>query len=48
MTQHLLPDLPGFSIEQMSITNGVITVLACSQTASGVNSRKTLALPSFW
>lgn len=35
MTQHLLPDLPGFSIERMSITNGVITVLACSQTTSG-------------
>lgn len=35
MTQHLLPDLPGFSIEHMSITNGVMTVLACSQTTSG-------------
>lgn len=35
MTQHLLPDLPGFSIEQMSIVHGVITVLACSQATCG-------------
>jgi transposase len=35
MTQHLLPDLPGFSIEQITIAHGVITVLACSQTTSG-------------
>jgi transposase len=35
MTQPLLPDLPGFSIEQITIAHGVITVLACSQTTSG-------------
>ena len=35
MTQHLLPDLPGFTIEQITVSNGVITVLACSQTTSG-------------
>ncbi len=35
MTQPLLPDLPGFSIEQIIIAHGVITVLACSQTTSG-------------
>src|SRR5260221_7992825 len=32
MTQLLLPDLPGFSIEQITLTNGLITVLAQSQT----------------
>jgi transposase len=35
MMQYLLPDLPGFSIEQMSIAHEVITVLACLQTTSG-------------
>lgn len=35
MTQQLLPDLPGFSIEQIIIAHGVITVLAHSQTTSG-------------
>ncbi|HEX4205596.1 MAG TPA: ISL3 family transposase [Ktedonobacteraceae bacterium] len=35
MTQQLLPDLPGFSIEQMTIAHGVITVLAHSQTTGG-------------
>jgi transposase len=35
MTQPLLPDLPGFSIEQISIAHGGITVLACSPTTSG-------------
>ncbi len=35
MTQPLLPDLPGFSIEQITVAQGVITVLACSQTTSG-------------
>lgn len=34
MTQPLLPDLPGFSIEQVSLAHGVITVLAQSQTTS--------------
>ena len=32
MTQPLLPDLPGFSIEQITLTDGVITVLAQSHT----------------
>jgi transposase len=35
MTQPLLPDLPGFSIEQITIARGVIIVLAHSQTMSG-------------
>ena len=35
MTQQLLPDLPGFSIEQITIAHGVITVLARSQMTSG-------------
>lgn len=32
MTSPLLPDLPGFSIEQVTLTDGVILVLAHSQT----------------
>jgi transposase len=32
MTQPLLPDLPGFSIEQITLADRVITVLAQSQT----------------
>jgi transposase len=32
MTQPLLPDLPGFSIEQITLADGVITVLAHSLT----------------
>lgn len=32
MTQPLLPDLPGLSIEQITLTDGVITVLAQSHT----------------
>jgi transposase len=32
MPQPLLPDLPGFSIEQITLAAGVITVLAQSQT----------------
>lgn len=32
MTQPLLPDLPGFSIEQITLANGVIAVLAQSHT----------------
>ncbi len=32
MTQPLLPDLPGFSIEQIRLSDGVITVLAQSHT----------------
>src|SRR6266516_2690978 len=32
MTQLLLPDLPGFSIEQITLADGVITVLAQSRT----------------
>jgi len=32
MTHPLLPDLPGFSIHQIARTEGVITVLAHSQT----------------
>ncbi len=34
MIQSLLPDLPGFSIEEVSIAHGVVTVLAQSQTTS--------------
>ncbi len=34
MTQTLLPDLPGFSIEQITLSGGVITVLAQSRTVS--------------
>ena len=34
MTQQLLPDLPGFSIEQITLEDGVITLLAQSQTIS--------------
>src|SRR5579885_392375 len=32
MTDPLLPDLPGFSIEQVTLADGVILVLARSQT----------------
>lgn len=35
MTHSLLPDLPGFAIEQITIVHGVITVLAHSQATSG-------------
>ena len=34
MTSPLLPDLPGFSIEQITLAGGVITILAHSQTMS--------------
>jgi transposase len=34
MTQHLLPDLPDFSIEQITLVDDVITVIAQSQTRS--------------
>lgn len=34
MTQPLLPDLPGFSIEQVALEGGMITVLAHSQTTT--------------
>src|SRR5213595_784606 len=34
MTHPLLPDLPGFSIEQVSIADGVIVVQAHSQRTS--------------
>jgi len=34
MTKILLPELPGFSIEQITIAEGVITVLAHSQAMS--------------
>lgn len=36
MTHPLLPDLPGFSIEQVTIAHGVILVLAHSPRKSGV------------
>jgi transposase len=50
MTQALLPDLPGFSIEHITLTGGVITILAqsctvsaccptCTQLSSRVHSR---------
>jgi len=50
MTQALLPDLPGFSIEQIMLAGGVITVLAqsctmsarcptCTQLSSRIHSR---------
>ncbi len=35
MTHPLLPDLPGFSIEQITIADGVITLLAQSHRVSG-------------
>ncbi len=35
MTHPLVHDLAGFSIEQITIAHGVITVLAQSQTTSG-------------
>ncbi len=35
MTHPLLPELPGFSIEQITLADGVITVLANSQTTKG-------------
>ncbi len=35
MTDLLLPDLPGFSLQQITIVQGVITVLAHSQPTSG-------------
>jgi transposase len=34
MTQHLLPDLPGFSIEQITLVGDMITLIAQSQTRS--------------
>lgn len=34
MTHPLLPDLPGFSIKQITIAHGVITVLVHSQTTN--------------
>jgi hypothetical protein len=34
MTQQLLPDLPGFSLEQITLADGEITILAQSQTMS--------------
>src|SRR6266487_4670818 len=55
MTQALLPDLPGFSIEHITHTGGVITVLArsctvsaccpaCTQLSSRVHSRSQRTL----
>ena len=35
MTQQLLPDLPGFSIEQIIIAHEVITMQACGHPTSG-------------
>lgn len=34
MIDPLFPDLPGFSIEQVTIADGIIVVLACSQTST--------------
>lgn len=36
MTQLLQPDLPGFFIEQVTMADGVIVVLACSQRGSEI------------